>query len=249
MIEENIVKLFDIAKDELIKNFDWVVENKLLRNFTKYQISFGGPSGTKSDFGVDIDLHIANSIKSEFSQSIMKTIIKELFKTNDYDFIDFSSEGISSSLLDMRHAREICERILDNNYKNLITNGGLGSILQDCSQFQVCPMRVSLNHSGVVYPIGKLGGYNVFVDPYMKYNDDSICLFDEVQINILNLNCITVVDESTFNPRYVLTYEMDFYINSVPKLLYVFTDKNSDNYKYAISKNRDIKIDKLLDDR
>lgn len=249
MTEGNIVKLFEVAKDELIKNFDWIVENQLLRNFTKHQISFGAPIGKISAFGVDIDLHIANSIKIEFYQSVMKTIIKELFKTDDYDFVDFSSEEIDSSfLLDMRHAIEIYEKILENNYKNLITNGGLGYILQDCSQFQVCPMRVSLNHSGVVYPIGKLGVYDVFIDPYTRFNDDRICLFDKVQINISNLY-FNIIDESTFNPRYVLTYEMDFYINSVPKLLYVFTDKNSDNYKCVISKNRDIKIDKLLDDR
>lgn len=246
MIEGNIVKLFEVAKDELIKNFDWVVENQLLRNFTKYQISFGAP--IENPAWMDLDLIIANSIKSEFSQSIMKTIIKELFKTNDYDFVDFSFEEIDSSLLDMRHAREICERILDNNYKNLIINNGLGSILQDCSQFQVCPVSLSLNHSGFVYPIGKLGYRGVFVDPYMRFNDDRICLFDEVQINISNLD-FNIITESTFNPRYVLTYEMDFYINSVPKLLYVFTDKNSDNYKYAISKNRDIKIDKLFNEK
>lgn len=153
-MKENIVNLFEVAKGELIKSFDWLVENKLLRNFTKYQISFGFPTGTKLAFGVDIDLHIVNSIKSEFSQSIMTIIINELLKTNDYDFVDFSSEEIASSLLDMRHGIEICEKILDNNYKNLITNGSL-SILQDCSQFQVCPMRVSINH--IVYPIGELG--------------------------------------------------------------------------------------------
>lgn len=79
----------------------------------------------------------------------------------------------------------------------------------------------------------------------MRFNDDRICLFDEVQINISNLY-FNIVDELTLNPKYVLTYEMDFYIKSIPKLLYVFTDKNSDNYRYVISKNRDIKINKLF---
>ena len=245
--EEFFIELLTKSKDELIESYDWLVEKKSLRNFDTHHISFNRSAEHIQE--CKNEPYIIGMIKNEMNQSIINLISRKLFNTNYFDFMDFTSE-CSELLQQHKVVRKIYERLLENNYKNVLMGGHLGAVLQDLYEFYGSSSRVTLQ-TVLIYNVGKLSNFNIFVDPYMKFNDDRICLFDEVQINICNLN-VAFSNEATFSPRINLKYDMDFYIPS-SKLIYILTEKNSENYKHCesriISLNRDIKIDKLLNDK
>jgi len=57
----------------------------------------------------------------------------------------------------------------------VVTNGQVGSGLQDCAGFVPAPMMNTLNQqTGSLYPIGTLAGLVVYVDPYMSWSDTRI---------------------------------------------------------------------------
>jgi hypothetical protein len=57
----------------------------------------------------------------------------------------------------------------------VVTNGQVGSALQDCAGFVPAPMMNTLNQqTGSLYPIGTLAGLVVYVDPYMSWNDTRV---------------------------------------------------------------------------
>jgi len=56
-----------------------------------------------------------------------------------------------------------------------VTNGQVGSALQDCAGFVPAPMMNTLNQqTGSLYPIGTLAGLVVYVDPYMSWSDNRV---------------------------------------------------------------------------
>jgi len=56
-----------------------------------------------------------------------------------------------------------------------VTNGQVGSGLQDCAGFVPAPMMNTLNQqTGSLYPIGTLAGLVIYVDPYMSWGDTRI---------------------------------------------------------------------------
>jgi hypothetical protein len=56
-----------------------------------------------------------------------------------------------------------------------VTNGQVGSGLQDCAGFVPAPMMNTLNQqTGSLYPIGTLAGLVIYVDPYMSWSDTRI---------------------------------------------------------------------------
>ena len=56
-----------------------------------------------------------------------------------------------------------------------VTNGQVGSALQDVAGFVPAPMANTLNQqTGSLYPIGTLAGLAVYVDPYMSWSDTRV---------------------------------------------------------------------------
>ena len=56
-----------------------------------------------------------------------------------------------------------------------VTNGQVGSALQDVAGFVPAPMANTLNQqTGSLYPIGTLAGLVIYVDPYMSWSDTRI---------------------------------------------------------------------------
>jgi len=57
----------------------------------------------------------------------------------------------------------------------VVTNGQIGSALQDCAGFVPAPLMNTLNQqTGSLYPIGTLAGLVVYVDPLMPWNDTRV---------------------------------------------------------------------------
>lgn len=60
----------------------------------------------------------------------------------------------------------------------VVTNAQVATALQDCSQYVVAPMANTFtqNASNNLYKAGTLAGLQVYVDPYMDWNDTRICV-------------------------------------------------------------------------
>jgi hypothetical protein len=94
----------------------------------------------------------------------------------------------------------------------LVTNGGLAAALADITGYTINPVKSKINASGQLYPVGSIGDISIYVDPYMKYNDNRIVLGRKnnpdqpgiIFVPYLMAQSISVISEATFAPRMLL---------------------------------------------
>ena len=94
----------------------------------------------------------------------------------------------------------------------LITNGGLAAALQDIAGYTINPVKSKLNGQGQLYPVGSIGDISIYVDPYMRYNDNRIVLGRKnnpdqpgiIFVPYLMAQSISVISEATVAPRMLL---------------------------------------------
>ena len=93
-----------------------------------------------------------------------------------------------------------------------VTNGGLAAALMDIAGYTINPTKSKINGSGQLYPVGQIGDIQIYVDPYMKYNDNRICIGRKnnpdqpgiIFVPYLMAQSISLISEATFAPRLLL---------------------------------------------
>ena len=93
-----------------------------------------------------------------------------------------------------------------------VTNGGLAAALMDIAGYTINPVKSKMNGAGQLYPVGTIGDIQIYVDPYMKYNDNRIVLGRKnnpdqpglIFVPYLMAQSISVISEATFAPRMLL---------------------------------------------
>jgi hypothetical protein len=93
-----------------------------------------------------------------------------------------------------------------------VTNGGLGAALMDIAGYTINPVKSKINGAGQLYPVGTIGDIQIYVDPYMRYNDNRIVLGRKnnpdqpglIFVPYLMAQSISVISEATFAPRMLL---------------------------------------------
>jgi hypothetical protein len=93
-----------------------------------------------------------------------------------------------------------------------VTNGGLAAALMDIAGYTINPTKSKINGSGHIYPVGQIGDIQVYVDPYMKYNDNRIVIGRKnnpdqpgiIFVPYLMAQSISLISEATFAPRLLL---------------------------------------------
>lgn len=94
----------------------------------------------------------------------------------------------------------------------LITNGGLAAALQDIAGYTINTLKSKMNSQGQLYPVGSIGDIAIYVDPYMRYNDNRIVLGRKnnpdqpgiIFVPYLMAQSISIISEATFAPRMLL---------------------------------------------
>jgi hypothetical protein len=232
--------------EDYFQKLDFIKFDETLVNFKKYntRVNVNNLGGV---FDIDIDSEVERIIKNEISQSIYKNICRELYnidRITDINNMKFVNH-IGGDIDDGKFYKIVVDEIENSNYKNVITNGYVGSVIQDSNKFHITPSVIS---SGVIiYPIGNIRKTNIFVDPYIKFNETYFCLLNEVSLNIKNLEIVDKIDEHNINTYKYIEYEMCFNPND-SKLVLVVTSKNQDSYTRYKSILRDKRIDILLND-
>lgn len=93
-----------------------------------------------------------------------------------------------------------------------VTNGGLAAALMDIAGYTINPFKSKVNGSGQLYPVGQIGDIQIYVDPYMKYNDNRIVIGRKnnpdqpgvIFVPYLMAQSISLISEATFAPRLLL---------------------------------------------
>ena len=243
----NIVDLFNNNTKEFINTQRWTIENKNLTNFETRRFSVPVlTSEMKNEYlNIDMGPHLINVIKNEINQDINKLFTKRLFTTNKFDYLDLRADG--SLMTGRKHIEQLVSLLTGDNYKNLITTGYIASELQDSFAFMPYMTTHDLKTGGLPECCGKLGGsVDVYTDPYMRYDDGRICLFNEVEFNIGEMKAYETTQIGSLAPRIVIEYDIDYNVGD-SKLFFVIENENSEAFKQYKSLQRDIKIDNILD--
>ena len=93
-----------------------------------------------------------------------------------------------------------------------VTNGGIAAALMDVAGYTINPTKSKLNTNGQMYPVGQIGDITIYVDPYMKYNDNRILVGRKNNpdqpgicfVPFLMAQSISIMSEATFAPRMIL---------------------------------------------
>lgn len=121
------------------------------------------------------------------------------------------------------------------------------SLISDAPGFHFSSLQNKSTNGSFVYLTGKLADKDIYVDPYMRYNDYKIYLFDDVSLNIEKFTA-AIVSEATFTPRLVVKFDYDFLV-SPSKTINVIDLENQEALLELKAEHREQQIDKILNEK
>lgn len=191
----------------------------------------------KANTGMDIVQKMESVLVNELSQTVSKQIVAKIFEMGDLNRQSAPLRG-GSPIFDLdtayagttvggetTHAvqRKLITKIIHaSNYiategrvgpaQFLVTNGGLAATLQDVAGYTINPAKSKLNGNGQLYPVGQIGDITIYVDPYMKYDDNRVVLGRKnnpdqpgiIFVPYLMAQSVNIISEATFAPRMLL---------------------------------------------
>lgn len=189
---------------DIVSKVEGVLANELSQNISKEIIgkikAFGalnaktapklGNTGlTMFDFDVDAYLG-AGAPGGETKQSLQNGLVTKVRNASNYIF----TEG----------------RIGQATFA--VTNSTLGVALTQGSQYELSKVDNSSSNSGQLYPMGKVAGITVYIDPFQPYNDMSITIGRKnnpdqpgiIFVPYLMAQTVKIVSEATWAPRMLM---------------------------------------------
>lgn len=151
----------------------------------------GNGPDTKFDFNVGTYVTGWNGAGGETSHSLQRKLIAKINNASNY----IANEG----------------RVGPAQY--IVTNGNLASVMQDVASYTINPVQGSnLNTNGQLYPVGKINNMTLYVDPYMRWDDNRVFLGRKNSVDqpgllflpYLMAQSISLISEATFAPRMLI---------------------------------------------
>lgn len=167
------------------------INNRILDRIFKLGVT--NHKNQKEYQNADLNLFFGKAIDSErelkkFSAAKKFIGIDNVNAANDWGAIKNATQNTAAETV-TTHQRRIMSRCLAaaNLIANvsrfgrgtfLVTNTAIATALQDCAGFVVAPMVNTLTQDGSqsLYFAGSLAGLNVYVDPYMTWDDTRVCV-------------------------------------------------------------------------
>ena len=194
--------------------------------------------------GIDAEAAFIDHLKSEVSRHCANGIFKKISDLDSFSVHDF--RGMSE--------REVSSRIMDEikatRFKCVLVSPKIGTILQDSPSFVISSVSMDSAHVGSdTYMVGSIYGYHdIYVDPSMKWDDNRLLLFSDAFADASRFICSDpVVDSHTFNPRVAIEFNFSCEVFEAHSM-FVRDDSNPDIDPRLLSKMRDQKITRLLDE-
>jgi hypothetical protein len=179
-----------ISKQIVANIFALGDNNRLSAPLRSGQTTYG-TSGVTATTIFDLDTaYVAGGPGGETTHAVQRKLITKMVHASNY----IATEG----------------RVGPAQYA--VTNGGLAAALMDIAGYTINPTKSKINGSGQLYPVGQIGDIQIYVDPYMKYNDDRIVLGRKnnpdqpgiIFVPYLMAQSISLISEATFAPRMLL---------------------------------------------
>jgi hypothetical protein len=240
-INSGEINLFDI--NPLMKI------GKNLTNFQRFQFSVAliDPS-SMSSLGLDIEEKTFSVIKNELVMDLNKRVLKDVFNTRKFEYLDLRPSGSLMYTNVHQTQRRLFDLIMNSkeDYTNIITTGMIASALSDLAEFIPTPNSTE-TRSGQPYKAGRILDLNVWVDPFMSFNDGRIALFKDIEVDMRNIKS-SMIQQATIAPRLLVDYELAFNVGD-SKLIFVIDDTTAGTFEKYKSLQRDIKINDILDEK
>ena len=213
-----------------------ILDKSINSNFTKYSISTNVVS---DDFSL-----IRESIENEITYTISRNCIKELVNISRNEYINLSYYDYNYTIneLDEKATDDLISYIISSGYKKCILNSMIACCIQDRAIFNFKGSKYNAD----VYKIGSIGPVELYIDPYMRFDDETIILFNDLRVNIESINT-NIVSEMTFTPKLLIGFNIAFSLGD-SLVCDVITSKHSKSYYKYISDLRNQKIDDILND-
>ena len=219
-------------------------------NYIKGHVSITiPPSMSYSD--QDYLEQVAGVIKNEIQQHVQGVVFSDIKKSNNVNFINIIDNSNSLTNYDsiQNMSRKMVQQISMMNFKNIISNGRiLSDYISDSVAYHYEKMNSTLlslastfSKNGTLF-----GKINVFMDAFMRYNDEFILTFDDIYFDIKEITPYISVS-TPGNPQ--LKVEFKYFTNVLnSSVVYIVDSETSTNYYRFKSERRDEIIDKLLND-
>lgn len=193
---------------------------------------------------------VAGVIKNEMQQLVQGVVFSAIKKSNNVNFINIIDNSNSLTNYDsiQNMSRKMVQQISMMNFKNIIANGRiLSDYISDSVSYHYDSMNNKVTSSSTFSKNGTLfGKINVFVDAFMRYNDEFILTFDDIYFDIKEITPYISVS-TPGNSQ--LKVEFKYFTNVLnPSVVYIVDSETSTNYYMFKSERRDEIIDKLLND-
>ena len=190
-----VQKMESILVNELSQTISKQIVAKIFEmgnlNRNSAPLAFGNSLTATASTIFDLNTaYVGNGVGGETTHAVQRKLITKIAHASNY----IATEG----------------RVGPAQY--LVTNGGLAAALQDIAGYTINPVKSKLNGQGQLYPVGSIGDIAIYVDPYMKYNDNRIVLGRKnnpdqpgiIFVPYLMAQSISVISEATFAPRMLL---------------------------------------------
>ena len=225
----NDIKLSDVI----------TLDKSVNTNLTKYSTSV--EMANNDDFSI-----MKEHIEADISQKIGRKCIKNIMENSRCEYLNLTKYP-NYVELDREATDELIRYIIDSGYKKCILSSMLAACIQDNVSFNLkkLPKGQSTINGVDIYSIGLISDIELYVDPYMRYDDNTIILLNEIRLNVDFIDSI-ISNEASFCPRIVIDFSM--FSNCDSLVCYVLEKKGSPTYLKYISYLRNQKIDDILND-
>ena len=142
-----------------------------------------------SKFGIDAVPMVEDVVNNEIAQSIASQVSKSIFNQRIYEV---SKEELQKSV-------------------NLISEFGEGFILTNVGTLieMTWPELKTIKHDtistfGIIYKLGKIGNYELYVDPNLRYNDNKLAITTNNFWNYKESEDVTIITEGVGAPNIIV---------------------------------------------
>jgi hypothetical protein len=191
-----VQKLEGVLVNELTQVISKEIVGKVRNLALKNRDSYTAPKaadGITSKFDLNVTEYLTGTLapQGETTHSIQRKLIAKI--NNASNFI--ATDG----------------RVGPAQY--LVTNGNLASVIQDIAGYTINPTNAGkLNTNGQLYPMGNVGNIAIYVDPYMRWDDNYIFLGRKNSVDqpgllfipYLMAQSISLISEATWAPRMLI---------------------------------------------
>lgn len=230
---------------QVLGDFDFIKQTKVSGDYqtlrasmvlTSYQVD-NGP-----------DEKILSMIKDELLQSLFRKLFRDVLDNSKIELLDLRTNSLTPSVstsytTQLHITNNIVYNLSRLQGKTMVTNGRICSDLQDNSSFSIYPQKNKFI-GAFPYLVGSLVSKSLWVDPFLRYTDNSILVFDSIDIEFGDIK-ENIINDATFAPK--IEVELNYKSSiSNSDILYIFTDEYQDNLSVLKSREREEKINYIL---